>query len=70
MPIANFERPNISKSQAALAYGAASTWLLMAMSTSAMIATYATEEALMCLSGAIAIGAGIMSVAVWREKSL
>ena len=22
----------------------------------------------MCLSGAIAIGAGIMSVAVWREK--
>ena len=62
------KRPNISKSQAALAYGAASTWLLMAMSTSAMIATYATEEALMCLSGAIAIGAGIMSVAVWREK--
>jgi len=49
-------------------YGAASTWLLMAMFTSAMIATYATEEALMCLSGAIAIGAGIMSVAVWREK--
>jgi len=62
------KRPNISKSQAALVYGAASTWLLMAMSTSAMIATYATEEALMCLSGAIAIGTGIMSVAVWREK--
>ena len=62
------KRPNISKSQAALVYGAASTWLLMAMFTSAMIATYATEEALMCLSGAIAIGAGIMSVAVWREK--
>lgn len=59
---------NISKSQAALVYGAASTWLLMAMFTSAMIATYATEEALMCLSGAIAIGAGIMSVIVWREK--
>ena len=62
------KRPNISKSQAALVYGAASTWLLMAMFTSAMIATYATEEALMCLSGAIAIGAGIMSVVVWREK--
>ena len=62
------KRPNISKSQAALVYGAASTWLLMAMFTSAMIATHATEEALMCLSGAIAIGAGIMSVAVWREK--
>ena len=62
------KRPNISKSQAALVYGAASTWLLMAMFTSAMIATYATEEALMCLSGAIAIGAGIMNVAVWREK--
>ena len=62
------KRPNISKSQAALVYGAASTWLLMAMFTSAMIATYATEEALMCLSGAIAIGAGIMSVIVWREK--
>lgn len=62
------KRPNISKSQAALVYGAASTWLLMAMFTSAMIATYATEEALMFLSGAIAIGAGIMSVAVWREK--
>ena len=62
------KRPNISKSQAALVYGAASTWLLMAMFTSAMIATYATDEALMCLSGAIAIGAGIMSVAVWREK--
>ena len=62
------KRPNISKSQAVLVYGAASTWLLMAMFTSAMIATYATEEALMCLSGAIAIGAGIMSVAVWREK--
>ena len=62
------KRPNISKSQAALVYGAASTWLLMAMFTSATIATYATEEALMCLSGAIAIGAGIMSVAVWREK--
>ena len=59
---------NISKSQAALVYGAASTWLLMAMFTSAMIATYATEEALMCLSGAIAIGAGIMGVAIWREK--
>ena len=62
------KRPNISKSQAALVYGAASTWLLMAMFTSAMIATHATEEALMCLSGAIAIGAGIMSVIVWREK--
>ena len=62
------KRPNISKSQAALVYGAASTWLLMAMFTSAMIATYATEEALMCLSGAIAISAGIMSVVVWREK--
>lgn len=62
------KRPNISKSQAALVYGAASTWLLMAMFTSAMIATHATEEALICLSGAIAIGAGIMSVAVWREK--
>ncbi|WP_338503715.1 hypothetical protein [Candidatus Minimicrobia sp. QA0096] len=62
------KRPNISKSQAALVYGAASTWLLMAMFTSAIIATYATEEALMCLSGAIAIGAGIMSVVVWREK--
>ena len=62
------KRPNISKSQAALVYGAASTWLLMAMFTSAMIATYATKEALMCLSGAIAIGAGIMSVIVWREK--
>lgn len=62
------KRPNISKSQAALVYGAASTWLLMAMFTSAMIATYATEEALICLSGAIAISAGIMSVAVWREK--
>lgn len=62
------KRPNISKSQAVLVYGAASTWLLMAMFTSAMIATYATKEALMCLSGAIAIGAGIMSVAVWREK--
>ena len=62
------KRPNISKSQAALVYGAASTWLLMAMFTSAMIATYATEESLMCLSGAIAIGAGIMSVIVWREK--
>ena len=60
------KRPNISKSQAALVYGAASTWLLMAMFTSAMIATYATEEALMCLSGAIAIGAGIMGLAVWR----
>ena len=62
------KRPNISKSQAALVYGAASTWLLMAMFTSVMIATYATKEALMFLSGAIAIGAGIMSVAVWREK--
>ena len=62
------KRPNISKSQAALVYGAASTWLLIAMFTSAMIATYATEEALICLSGAIAISAGIMSVAVWREK--
>ena len=63
------KRPNVSKSQAALAsWRLRPTWLLMAMSTSAMIATYATEEALMCLSGAIAIGAGIMSVAVWREK--
>ncbi len=64
------KRPNITKSQAILVYGAAAAWLLMTVFIATVfLAAYPAEEGLLYLSNSVAIAAIIMIIAVWREKA-
>ena len=64
------KRPNITKSQAILVYGAAAAWLLMTVFIATVfLAAYPAEEGLLYLSNSVAIAAIVMGIAVWREKA-
>ena len=63
-------RPNITKSQAILVYGAAAAWWLMTVFIATVfLAAYPAEEGLLYLSNSVAIAAIVMGIAVWREKA-
>lgn len=63
-------RPNITKSQAILVYGAAAAWLLMTVFVATVfLAAYPAREGLLYLSNSVAIAAIVMGIAVWREKA-
>lgn len=64
------KRPNITKSQAILVYGAAAAWWLMTVFIALVFLTaYPAEESLLYLSNSVAIAAIVMGIAVWREKA-
>ncbi len=64
------KRPNITKSQAILVYGAAAAWWLMTVFIALVFLTaYPAEEGLLYLSNSVAIAAIVMGIAVWREKA-
>ena len=64
------KRPNITKSQAILVYGAAAAWWLMTVFIAlAFLTTYPAGEGLLYLSDSVAVAAVIMGIAAWREKT-
>jgi len=64
------KRPNITKSQAILVYGAAAAWWLMTVFIAAVfLVAYPAGEGLLYLSNSVAIAAIVMGIAVWREKA-
>ncbi len=63
------KRPNITKSQAILVYGAAAAWWLMTVFIAlAFLTAYPAGEGMLYLSDSVAVAAIIMGIAVWREK--
>lgn len=63
------KRPNITKSQAILVYGAASAWWLMTVFIAlAFLNAYPAGEGMLYLSDSVAVAAIIMGIAAWREK--
>ena len=64
------KRPNITKSQAILVYGAAAAWWLMTVFIAlAFLAAYPAGEGLLYLSDSVVVAAIIMGIAAWREKA-
>jgi len=63
------KRPNITKSQAILVYGAAAAWWLMTVFIAlAFLTAYPAGEGMLYLSDSVAVAAIIMGIAAWREK--
>ena len=63
------KRPNITKSQAILVYGAAAAWWLMTVFIAlAFLTAYPAGEGMLYLSDSVAVAAIVMGIAVWREK--
>ncbi|QJU09518.1 hypothetical protein FBF27_03840 [Candidatus Saccharibacteria bacterium oral taxon 488] len=63
------KRPNITKSQAILVYGAAAAWWLMTVFIAlAFLNAYPVGEGMLYLSDSVAVAAIIMGIAAWREK--
>ena len=63
-------RPNITKSQAILVYGAAAAWWLMTVFIAlAFLNAYPAGEGMLYLSDSVAVAAIIMGIAAWREKA-
>ena len=63
------KRPNITKSQAILVYGAAAAWWLMTVFIAlAFLTAYPAGEGLLYLSDSVVVSAVIMGIAAWREK--
>ena len=63
------KRPNITKSQAILVYGAAAAWWLMTVFIAlAFLIAYPAGEGLLYLSDSVAVAAIVMGIAAWREK--
>ena len=63
------KRPNITKSQTILVYGAAAAWWLMTVFIAlAFLTAYPAGEGLLYLSDSVAVAAIIMGIAAWREK--
>ncbi|MBF1042839.1 MAG: hypothetical protein HXL04_04120, partial [Candidatus Nanosynbacter sp.] len=63
------KRPNITKSQAILVYGAVAAWWLMTVFIAlAFLTAYLAGEALLYLSDSVAVAAIVMGIAAWREK--
>ena len=63
------KRPNITKSQAILVYGAAAAWWLMTVFIAlAFLTAYPAGEGLLYLSDSVAVAAIVMGIATWREK--
>ena len=64
------KRPNITKSQAILVYGAAAAWWLMTVFIAlAFLTAHPAGEGLLYLSDSVAVAAVIMGIAAWREKT-
>ena len=64
------KRPNITKSQAILVYGAAAAWWLMTVFIAlAFLTAYPAGEGTLYLSDSVAVAAIIMGIAAWREKA-
>ena len=64
------KRPNITKSQAILVYGAAAAWwLMMVFIALAFLTAYPAGEGMLYLSDSVAVAAIIMGIAAWREKA-
>ena len=64
------KRPNITKSQAILVYGAAAAWWLMTVFIAlAFLNAYPAGEGLLYLSDSVVVAAIIMGIAAWREKT-
>ena len=64
------KRPNITKSQAILVYGAAAAWWLMTVFIAlAFLTAYPAGEGMLYLSDSVAVAAIIMGIAAWREKA-
>ena len=63
------KRPNITKSQAILVYGAAAAWWLMTVFIAlAFLTAYPAGEGMLYLSDSVVVAAIIMGIAAWREK--
>ena len=63
------KRPNITKSQAILVYGAAAAWWLMTVFIAlAFLTAYPAGEGMLYLSDSVAVAAIVMGIAAWREK--
>ena len=63
------KRPNITKSQAILVYGAAAAWWLMTVFIAlAFLTAHPAGEGLLYLSDSVAVAAIVMGIAAWREK--
>ena len=63
------KRPNITKSQAILVYGAAAAWWLMTVFIAlAFLNAYPAGEGMLYLSDSVAVATIIMGIAAWREK--
>lgn len=63
------KRPNITKSQAILVYGAAAAWWLMTVFIAlAFLTAYPAGEGMLYLSDSVTVAAIIMGIAAWREK--
>lgn len=64
------KRPNITKSQAILVYGAAAAWWLMTVFIAlAFLTAYPAGEGMLYLSDSVAVAAIVMGIAAWREKA-
>ena len=64
------KRPNITKSQAILVYGAAAAWWLMTVFIAlAFLTAYPAGEGMLYLSDSVAVAAIVMGIAAWREKT-
>ena len=63
------KRPNITKSQAILVYGAAAAWWLMTVFIAlAFLTAHPAGEGMLYLSDSVAVAAIVMGIAAWREK--
>ncbi len=63
------KRPNITKSQAILVYGAAAAWWLITVFIAlAFLTAHPAGEGLLYLSDSVAVAAIVMGIAAWREK--
>ena len=64
------KRPNITKSQAILVYGAAAAWWLMTVFIAlAFLTAHPAGEGMLYLSDSVAVAAIVMGIAAWREKA-
>lgn len=64
------KRPYITKSQAILVYGTATTWWLMTVFIATVFSTaYPGREGILYLSTSVAVTAIVMGIAAWREKT-
>ena len=63
------KRPNITKSQAILVYGAAAAWWLITVFIAlAFLTAHPAGEGMLYLSDSVAVAAIVMGIAAWREK--